>query len=319
VAPRPPAWTAREPVEFDEPDSDHAGGDGGWTVGYLDVLLLLVTLFAALLGATHLQVNQLRAAHSAEIESLTAFAPAVEASPAPGASAEIAPMEDAIVLPWVPKPVSETDIAAPPTAPESSITQMAVGSAAHATPATELHEPVVAALTTPEPPAATALPETDPAPAVPPEFEAVMALVAARAERRDLELLLDHQQLRLEVGDSILFASGTAELGPAGLTLLEELVTALADDRVKISVEGHTDDVPINTPRFPSNWELSSIRATTVARELIAYGIPRERLRVTGYADTRPRAPNDSDANRALNRRVSLVLEVSEELIAPSY
>ncbi|MCA1791878.1 MAG: OmpA family protein, partial [Thioalkalivibrio sp.] len=151
------------------------------------------------------------------------------------------------------------------------------------------------------------------APAVPAEFAAFMDLVAAHGEQQNLELLLDRHQLRLEVGNDILFPSGAADLADGGRSLLAELSNALSDDRLKISVEGHTDDVPISTARFPSNWELSSIRAITVARELIALGVPQQQLRVTGYADTHPRATNDSATNRALNRRVSLVLEVAED------
>ena len=74
-------------------------------------------------------------------------------------------------------------------------------------------------------------------------------------------------------------------------------------------VEGHTDNVPIQTERYPSNWELSSGRAGSVVRQLIALGVSPERIRATGFADTKPLKPNDSEANRAVNRRVDLVLE----------
>jgi chemotaxis protein MotB len=75
-----------------------------------------------------------------------------------------------------------------------------------------------------------------------------------------------------------------------------------------LSVEGHTDNVPISG-RFPSNWELSTARATTVLRELIEHhGIPADRLQAAGYADERPVASNDTPDGRAANRRVELVV-----------
>jgi len=322
AAASPPAWKRRDTVEFDEPDPDHAGGDAGWTVGYLDVLLLLVTLFAALLGATYLQINQLRSAQAAELEPLAVFAPAVQATPAPAANPEVASTDaDAI-------PESLSESAEGVAAAESPVeVKPELDAIADRLPPRVLPENPVATQwveseTASSTPTAAAVPyvlaEVPPEPAVPPEFKALIDLVASHGERQGLELLLDRHQLRLEVGDGILFASGTAELGSAGQALIGELVTALDDDRLNISVEGHTDDVPINTSRFPSNWELSSIRATTVARELIAHGIPQHQIRVTGFADTRPRAPNDSPANRAVNRRVSLVLEVNDEILAVS-
>ena len=331
AATSPPAWKRREAVEFDEPESDHGGSDSGWTVGYLDVLLLLVTLFAALLAATYLQISQLRAAQVAEAEPLAVFAPATPQSPSAARTPDLAPRDAENQLVSASDPTAELE--SEPARAESQ--PSSVAKAEGPEPHTRTEPKADSAAADPGAPAPIAsgssvaatlditmdIPGIDPepAPTVPPQFLALMDLVATHADRQDLELLLDQHQLRLELGDGILFDSGTADLGAVGRALIEELVTALDDDRLKISVEGHTDDVPINTPRFPSNWELSSIRATTVARELIAHGIPQHRIRVTGFADTRPRAPNDSAANRALNRRVSLVLEVSEEILAGAY
>lgn len=317
----PPAWKRRETVEFDEPDSEHAGGDGGWTVGYLDVLLLLVTLFAALLGATYFQINQLRAVETADVEPLATLASPGQASPTPLPNPEVTSTETHAIPQF--EPAAEAGTEESPIEAEPAVVAMAAVTELSPLPedpaATGEDDPETAASLPADPPGPSTIADAVPEPTVPPEFLALMELVAAHGQREDLELLLDRHQLRLEVGDGILFASGTADLGSGGQALIEELVTALDDDRLKIAVEGHTDDVPINTPRFPSNWELSSIRATTVARELIAHGIPQQRIRVTGFADTRPRAPNDSPANRALNRRVSLVLEVNDEILAASY
>ena len=79
-----------------------------------------------------------------------------------------------------------------------------------------------------------------------------------------------------------------------------------------INIKGHTDNIPIATRQFPSNWELSAIRATTVLKHLISRGIAPKRLTATGYGDKIPLEPNTTDANRARNRRVEFVLEKKE-------
>jgi chemotaxis protein MotB len=110
--------------------------------------------------------------------------------------------------------------------------------------------------------------------------------------------------------DKLLFTSGSATLQPAGLPLLAEIVQLLNVDKTHpIIVEGHTDNVPISTPEFPSNWELSTARATSVVRFLIAHGIAASRLGAAGYAALDPVASNATAAGRALNRRVDIVFE----------
>ncbi len=116
--------------------------------------------------------------------------------------------------------------------------------------------------------------------------------------------------VNLEISDSILFAPASAALTIPGLALLQELAEALRVQPYRVAVEGHTDDVPIATTRFPSNWELSSARAAIVTRYLIEQGISPERIRAIGYADTRPRAANLTPQGRARNRRVSFVLQL---------
>lgn len=80
-----------------------------------------------------------------------------------------------------------------------------------------------------------------------------------------------------------------------------------------VNIKGHTDNVPISTNKFPSNWELSAIRATTVLRRLTEKGIGAERLTATGYAELLPLGPNDTDEDRQKNRRVEFVLEKEDE------
>ena len=109
--------------------------------------------------------------------------------------------------------------------------------------------------------------------------------------------------------DKLLFDSGQATLQPEGEPLLGEVAQLLNVDKSHpITVEGHTDNVPIATAQFPSNWELSTARATTVVRFLIAHGVSAGRLGAVGYADLHPIATNATVAGRALNRRVEIVL-----------
>jgi chemotaxis protein MotB len=109
--------------------------------------------------------------------------------------------------------------------------------------------------------------------------------------------------------DDLLFASGQASLEGRATALLEEISALLNVDQTHpISVEGNTDDVPIHSSQFPSNWELSTARASTVVRFLIAHGVGANRLTATGNAEQRPVDTNTTAAGRARNRRVEIVL-----------
>jgi chemotaxis protein MotB len=109
--------------------------------------------------------------------------------------------------------------------------------------------------------------------------------------------------------DNLLFVSGSATLQPGADQLLAEVAQLLnLDPTHPITVEGHTDNQPIATAPFPSNWELSTARATNVVRFLIGRGVNRYRLGAVGYADLHPIASNATAAGRAQNRRVEIVL-----------
>ncbi len=109
--------------------------------------------------------------------------------------------------------------------------------------------------------------------------------------------------------DALLFRSGSAELTPAAREIIKEVGQPLVGIPNYIRVEGHTDDLPINTSKFPSNWELSVMRATNVVHVLSeASGIPADRLAAIGYGENRPLVVNDTNIHRAMNRRVDLVI-----------
>jgi chemotaxis protein MotB len=106
--------------------------------------------------------------------------------------------------------------------------------------------------------------------------------------------------------EKILFSPGCAELKPEIYPILDKLYEMLKD--LPNPVEGHTDSIPISTEKFPSNWELSTARASSIVRYFIAKGINPERLKASGYADTKPIASNAAPKGRAQNRRVEIVI-----------
>lgn len=114
--------------------------------------------------------------------------------------------------------------------------------------------------------------------------------------------------VEIDISASTLFRTGEAALQPGTLDVLRQVAAVLSKEEFPIEVEGHTDDVPIATAQFPSNWELSSARASSVVRLLIDDGVPESRLAVVGLAANQPLAPNDSAENRAKNRRVTITI-----------
>lgn len=123
-----------------------------------------------------------------------------------------------------------------------------------------------------------------------------------------VDMQLKEQQLDIQLNERILFPSGEARLSGEAFKALDPIARLLSEQGYEITVEGHTDNIPIATARFPSNWELSVSRAAYVVRYLIEQGIASDRLKAVGYADTRPIAGNDSAEGRRTNRRVTLVI-----------
>ncbi|WP_312954192.1 OmpA/MotB family protein [Pseudomonas songnenensis] len=129
----------------------------------------------------------------------------------------------------------------------------------------------------------------------------------------DIEVIVNEGSISFRISSELLFGSGRAELEDAGLDVIDQLVPTLAANRYRIVVEGHTDNLPILTERFPSNWELSASRASSVVRYLQLAGIEATRLSATGYADTRPIADNSDERGRASNRRVELIMQTEPD------
>ena len=131
------------------------------------------------------------------------------------------------------------------------------------------------------------------------------------SERAEAGIQVKHDAIgvRIEVAASKIFPSGSAELRVDSAKALEELGEILRESGRHIIIEGHSDDQPIKTERYPSNWELSASRATKIVRYLIAREhIPADRLTAVAYADQMPIVPNNSEENRAKNRRIEIMI-----------
>ena len=154
-------------------------------------------------------------------------------------------------------------------------------------------------------------------------------VVSARKVRADLEQIrhdllhrlathIAHHTVSVELGrdglvislrEAGFFDSGTAIPRPETEATLKQIAESLADTPYDVRVEGHTDTIPIHNSEFDSNWELSSTRATRIARLLLQlHGVPPEQLSAAGYAEFQPVASNDTAEGRAQNRRVDLVV-----------
>jgi chemotaxis protein MotB len=179
-------------------------------------------------------------------------------------------------------------------------------------------------------------PDVDTAPELPrkPEADVIRDIPVEVLEELDQKLLADVKEFveKKRVGDNILvtqeknritimiegqvlFESGQAGLVAGAVPLLDDIATIIQNhSQYRVNIKGHTDNVPIATSQFPSNWELSAVRATTVLRYLIDHGVgPPSRLTATGYGDLLPVASNDTPEGRARNRRVEFVLEKEKQ------
>jgi chemotaxis protein MotB len=252
--------------------AEAATGQETWLISYTDMVTLLLTVFVLLV-------------------SFTGLKPGAPAAPAPAPPAVAAAAPD---VPWSdpvlpgnppPPPASAGPVADPPAAPAQAAaapeaaggTLVPNGLAWMRDRARELEE---LALRTD---AGGGLPD---------------GMVVQRTEAAVV----------VQLRDNVLFAPGHADLVPAGRDVLARVAAVLAGLPGEVDVEGHTDDRPIASSRFASNWELSSARAARVARELVAAGVPAGKVRAVGYADTRPVADNGTPAGRAANRRVTLTI-----------
>ena len=134
--------------------------------------------------------------------------------------------------------------------------------------------------------------------------DAMQALIDAKL----VTVRRENMWLEIEINTDILFPSGAAEFSPAAAPVLDKLAEVLKPFPNPIRVEGHTDDRPIKTAAFPSNWELSAARAASVVHEFTKAGIDPLRLEIVGFGEFHPRQPNTSAEGRNANRRVAIMV-----------
>ncbi len=145
-------------------------------------------------------------------------------------------------------------------------------------------------------------------------FRDVQHFVHKRNLSDHIVLSIEGSKVIIRVTGKILFESGIAVLNSGALPILDDIVRiAERHPEYNLRIEGHSDNMPISTPQFPSNWELSAVRATTVLRYLVDRGMDPHRLTATGYGSLLPLVPNNTETNRARNRRVEFVLEKKTE------
>jgi chemotaxis protein MotB len=136
----------------------------------------------------------------------------------------------------------------------------------------------------------------------------VMAAFGSLLRNGQVRVIQSELGVRVEIDASLLFAPGEATLQEESSRVLESVAQVLKNTDHAIQVEGHTDNIPILTEKFPSNWELSAVRASSVVRLLIANGLEATRLAAMGYGENRPLESNDSEVGRKHNRRVTVMI-----------
>lgn len=140
-------------------------------------------------------------------------------------------------------------------------------------------------------------------------FRDMLSRFSKMIESGQLRVRIVRNRMVVELAENILFDSGSADLKPGGKQTLAEVADVLKSITERdFQIAGHTDDVPIKSRRFPSNWHLSTARAVTVTQYLASQGVGPDRLSAAGYAETQPVASNDTPEGRAQNRRIEIVL-----------
>ena len=137
----------------------------------------------------------------------------------------------------------------------------------------------------------------------------ISGMLAAKGNQDKIKLTVTKRGLVISLKEAGFFDSGSAEMQPASLPLLEEIAKSIQGYANDVRIEGHTDNVPVNSKTIRSNWELSTARSTSIVRYLIdALRFPPARLSAVGYGEYRPIADNSTESGRAQNRRVDIVL-----------
>lgn len=145
-------------------------------------------------------------------------------------------------------------------------------------------------------------------------YEKILDYVEAEGLDADVTVNFDKRGIFVDIKEAILFDSASAKIKDTGVVVLEKLEGILNEFDNEIVIEGHTDDIPMQSTLYSSNWELSTGRSVAVLRYLSEEGkIPPKRMAAMGYGEYRPIVPNTSEENRAANRRVNVLIIFDEE------
>ena len=146
------------------------------------------------------------------------------------------------------------------------------------------------------------------------ETESIGEVLDEFAAHPGINVRYSKEGVHISFENGLFFNFGKADINTSGFAFLEKMAASISKYPYAVRVEGHTDNVPIHTNRFPTNWELSIARAVSVVKYLVDVGnINPQRLSAVGYGESRPLVPNSSPANLAKNRRVEIVLATEDE------
>jgi len=143
--------------------------------------------------------------------------------------------------------------------------------------------------------------------------EQLSSALSVLIENENVVITQTEDWLEVEIKSNFLFGSGEARLASDAVPVIGQIADVLAPVANPIQVEGFTDNIPISTPRFPSNWELSASRAASVVNLMSRFGVEPERMSAIGYGEFKPIADNDTEIGRQKNRRVVLVILGSQD------
>lgn len=266
---------------MDELPEEEKPGIPAWVVTFADLMSLLMCFFVLLLSFSEIDAQKFKQI-------------AGELSKAFGVQREVPALE-------IPKGTSPIFDKFSPAPPEPTVVNQVKQTTTEERPELEtLRSPTDQAIE-------AALEETRQQ-----QMDKILSVLEQAVSEGKVDIAQDRHRIIIRIEEKGSFPSGSAELTWEFEGLLLDMAEVLADIPGQLTVEGHTDNVPIRTDRFASNWNLSAARAAAVANVLLAAGdIDPQRLSVKGLADTWPRVPNDNPANRAKNRRVEIIIDRS--------
>ncbi len=264
-----------------------------WLISYADFITLLFAFFVVMYSIS--QINESKYKVFSETFGQAFHLPAESSTnqpiqePPPASPGVISPID-----------LGKTSLAdgvptvSPGQAPRESITDAAITKA-----------PIINEPTTNEPIAGEPVKTSD-------ELAQISDLVSDRfselIEDQLIQVSSNELWLQIDLKDSILFSSGNADPSTQAIAIFDEIAAILKNYTNPIQVEGFTDNVPIKSARYPTNWELSSARATAIVKILAARGVAPDRLAAVGYGEFQPLASNASVEGRAQNRRVAIMV-----------